>query len=134
MHNRFLQSPSIPMCVDLFIFCLFLILVLILRQYCSSSRFGSTVSVRCTAVPTLCAPLPDVAVSPVVYPAAATVVTGAYRLAEKANKRPAITDEQAVKFANYLANRKAIQSVKGAYHLANGLTMFCTNKVSRCRR
>ena len=62
---------------------------------------------------------------------AATVVTGAYRLAEKANKRPAITDEQAVKFANYLVNRKAIQSVKGAYHLVNGLTMFCTNKVSR---
>ncbi|KAF0311923.1 Dolichyl-diphosphooligosaccharide--protein glycosyltransferase subunit 2 [Amphibalanus amphitrite] len=57
-----------------------------------------------------------------------TVVTGAYRLAEKANKRPAITDEQAVKFANYLVNRKAIQSVKGAYHLVNGLTMFCTNK------
>ncbi|XP_037081679.1 dolichyl-diphosphooligosaccharide--protein glycosyltransferase subunit 2-like [Pollicipes pollicipes] len=57
-----------------------------------------------------------------------TIVTGAYRLAEKANKRPAITDEQAIKFANYLVNRKSIQSLKGAYHLLNGLTMFCSNK------
>jgi len=57
-----------------------------------------------------------------------TIVSGAYRLAERAGKRPAITDEQALKFANYLINRKSIQSLKGAYHLVNGLTMFCTNK------
>ncbi|XP_040074114.3 dolichyl-diphosphooligosaccharide--protein glycosyltransferase subunit 2 [Ixodes scapularis] len=54
----------------------------------------------------------------------ATILSGVYRLAEAANKAPAVSKEQVLKFANYLLSRKNVQTVKGAAILYDVLRLL----------
>ena len=56
------------------------------------------------------------------------LVSGAYKLAAKVGKAPAISKMQSVKFANYFLTRKSVQSPKGCYHLMEALSTLTTNK------
>lgn len=56
------------------------------------------------------------------------LISGAYKLAAKVGKAPAISKMQSVKFANYFLTRKSVQSPKGCYHLMDALTTLTTNK------
>ncbi|GFQ75674.1 dolichyl-diphosphooligosaccharide--protein glycosyltransferase subunit 2 [Trichonephila clavata] len=58
----------------------------------------------------------------------ATTIGGVYKLAEVAKTAPALTADQAIKFANYFLSRKFVQSVKGAAQLLQVLKIFATNK------
>lgn len=58
----------------------------------------------------------------------ATTVSGVYRLAEAAKTAPALSADQAIKFANYFLSRKFVQTVKGAAQLLDVLKIFATNK------
>lgn len=58
----------------------------------------------------------------------ATIVSGAYRLAEAAKKAPAISNDQAIKFTNYFLSRKFVQTVKGAALLLDMLKVLTENK------
>ena len=56
------------------------------------------------------------------------VVSGAYKVAAKVGKAPAISKMQAVKFANYFLMRKSVQSPKGCFHLMDALNTLTSNK------
>ncbi|CAL1297560.1 unnamed protein product [Larinioides sclopetarius] len=58
----------------------------------------------------------------------ATTISGVYRLAEAAKTAPALSADQAIKFANYFLSRKFVQTVKGAAQLLDVLKIFATNK------
>ncbi|XP_071854727.1 dolichyl-diphosphooligosaccharide--protein glycosyltransferase subunit 2-like isoform X2 [Apostichopus japonicus] len=58
---------------------------------------------------------------------ASVFVTGAYTLATKVNKKPLITDEQAVQLANYILTRKATQTIRNAYLVVAALKSFSGN-------
>ncbi|XP_023235921.1 dolichyl-diphosphooligosaccharide--protein glycosyltransferase subunit 2-like isoform X2 [Centruroides sculpturatus] len=58
----------------------------------------------------------------------ATIISGAYRLAEAAKKAPAISNDQAIKFTNYFLSRKFVQTVKGAALLLDMLKILTENK------
>ena len=56
------------------------------------------------------------------------LISGAYKMAAKAGKAPAISKMQSVKFANYFLTRKSVQSPKGCYHLMEALNTLTSNK------
>lgn len=58
---------------------------------------------------------------------ASVFVTGAYTLSSKVNKKPLITDDQAVQLANYILTRKATQTIRNAYYVVAALTSFSSN-------
>lgn len=60
----------------------------------------------------------------------ALIVNGIYKLATGLNKQPPLTQEQAIKFANYFLSRKSVQTPKGVWSLLEALQIFSTNKVS----
>ena len=57
----------------------------------------------------------------------ALVVSGAYQLAKTAGKAPALTKDQANKFAEYFVNRKSVQTVKGAHGLLEVAAILSDN-------
>ncbi|KAK3699752.1 hypothetical protein QZH41_015601, partial [Actinostola sp. cb2023] len=57
----------------------------------------------------------------------AEVVTASYKLGEFLKKKPSITEEQAIKFANYLLTRKHVQSVKETFFLLRALNILSNN-------
>lgn len=58
---------------------------------------------------------------------ASVFVTGAYALAAKVNKKPLISDEQAVQLANYILTRKATQTIRNAYYVVAAIKAFSEN-------
>ncbi|XP_055943574.1 dolichyl-diphosphooligosaccharide--protein glycosyltransferase subunit 2-like [Argiope bruennichi] len=58
----------------------------------------------------------------------ATTIIGVYKLADVVKAAPAMTADQAIKFANYFLSRKFVQTVKGAAQLLDVLRVFTTNK------
>lgn len=59
----------------------------------------------------------------------ALIISGVYQLSQGLNKPPALSSEQAVKFANYFVSRRSVPTAKGAYHLLNVAKIFSSNKV-----
>ncbi|XP_028514017.1 dolichyl-diphosphooligosaccharide--protein glycosyltransferase subunit 2 isoform X2 [Exaiptasia diaphana] len=57
----------------------------------------------------------------------AEVVTASYKLGEYLKKKPSITEDQAIKFANYLLTRKHVQSVKESFFLLRALNVLSNN-------
>lgn len=55
------------------------------------------------------------------------VVDGAYKLAEKINKAPLISEDKVVKFANYFLSRKHVHQVKSACQLLSVIKTLTTN-------
>lgn len=55
------------------------------------------------------------------------VVDGAYKLAEKLNKAPLISEDKVVKFANYFLSRKHVHQVKTASQLLSVVKTLTTN-------
>ncbi|KAI5711985.1 hypothetical protein M8J76_011083 [Diaphorina citri] len=58
----------------------------------------------------------------------ALIISGVYQLSQGLNKPPALSSEQAVKFANYFVSRRSVPTAKGAYHLLNVAKIFSSNK------
>lgn len=58
----------------------------------------------------------------------ALVVDGAYQLSTAAKLPVPLSEEQVVKFANYLLSRKSVQLPKGVHYLLLALNMFTSNK------
>ncbi|CAG0913143.1 unnamed protein product [Notodromas monacha] len=55
------------------------------------------------------------------------IISGAYNLAAKMKTPPAITPDQAVKFANYFLSRKSVQTAKGAFYLLDAMKVLTVN-------
>ncbi|XP_071804461.1 dolichyl-diphosphooligosaccharide--protein glycosyltransferase subunit 2-like [Asterias amurensis] len=53
---------------------------------------------------------------------------GAYKLSAKVNKKPLITEDQAVMFGNFVLSRKSTQNVMNAYSVALGVKALTNNK------
>ncbi|XP_032232776.1 dolichyl-diphosphooligosaccharide--protein glycosyltransferase subunit 2 isoform X2 [Nematostella vectensis] len=58
----------------------------------------------------------------------AEVVTGAYKLGEYVKRTPTISEEQLVKFANYILSRKHVQEVKDCFFLLRSLNVLSNNE------
>jgi oligosaccharyltransferase complex subunit delta (ribophorin II) len=58
----------------------------------------------------------------------ARVISGIYSLAEKMNNTPPMKPAEAVKFTNYLLNRKGVQLVRPAFHMLRALKFLTTSK------
>ncbi|CAG5124850.1 unnamed protein product [Candidula unifasciata] len=56
------------------------------------------------------------------------VVDGAYRLAEKTKKAPAVAQDKVLKFTNYFLSRKHVHQLKSAYHFLSVIKILTTNK------
>ncbi|BFZ21356.1 hypothetical protein BsWGS_24394 [Bradybaena similaris] len=56
------------------------------------------------------------------------VVDGAYRLAEKTKKAPAVAQDKVLKFTNYFLSRKHVHQLKSAYHFLSVIKVLTTNK------
>lgn len=59
----------------------------------------------------------------------ASVINGIIRLAEAANKALPITNDQVVKFGNYLVSRKTVTTPRGSWLFASALDVLSKNKV-----
>lgn len=62
----------------------------------------------------------------------ASVINGIIRLAEAANKALPISNDQVVKFGNYLVSRKTVTTPRGSWLFASALDVLSKNKVKRC--
>lgn len=61
----------------------------------------------------------------------AAVINGIYRLAEVANKPLPLTNDQIVKFGNYLVSRKTVTTPRGSWLFASSLDVLSKSKVCK---
>lgn len=59
----------------------------------------------------------------------AAVINGIIRLAEAANKQFPLSNDQVVKFGNYLVSRKTVTTPRGSWLFASALDVISKNKV-----